>query len=624
MDAPALLRLTATSALLLTGLVVPGAALARALHLPVTVATAFSGSAVALYAGLLGLQFAGIAVSLTTLSTMLAVVTLAGALAARRMGADNSHPADVHGQAARYPFAPFASMGGWTWLYLTVWAALVLRIWQNPLAGPDIEFRWGFLAEQWLKFGSIDFYPPRSAADFTAYFWAESIPPGVAALNLWAFACAGESSGGWTIPALLLQVLTVHELVWRTAERVGGIRAARLAALAAAACPLLSWSVLLGQETGLTAIALAGLAWALTGWRENGERRWLAAAGLFASVGAVAREYGLVFPLLAAAGVIGLRSDRRAWLAFLVPATPGLVWPVRTWLLTGNPFHSLAVGGLFPVNERFVAWITFDAANLGAELKSPAGLLTLGRYLLLFAAPALCGGFTLGGLIRSHPRSAGWAAGSIGVIVGLWLLSVPLTNGGLFYSLRMLSPALALGCVAAGIGAAHLTAAPRTPGIFPAVFALVALAMLVPTSALPLDFRRMPLREWPVFRAPATETKDETVAALERLQRESGAGNRVGVILADGPGFQRRFGRTGLTVIPPWSPQADSLFDPALPPAEAARRWRASGITHLVVTKWQPNMDFFQQRSRWRQPPFETRIVAETSRTLVYSVNARD
>jgi hypothetical protein len=398
-----------------------------------------------------------------------------------------------------------------------------------------------------------------------------------------------------------------------------------LATLAAAACPLLSWATLLGQETGLTAIALAGIAWALTGWRENGERRWLAAAGLFASVGAVVREYGIVFPLLAAAGLLGLRSDRRAWLAFLLPAAAGLVWPLRTWLLTGNPFHSLAVGGLLPINERFVAWINFDAATLRSALWSAPGAMNLARYLLFFSVPALVGWLVVARMLRAHPRLAGWAAGAIALIIGLWILSVPFTNGGLFYSLRVLSPALALGCIGTGIGLAHITAPPRPNPVLPSVLvAGTCLALLVPTAALPLDFRSAPWREWPAFCRPAPAEADETVGAIARLQREADGKDRVGVILADGPGFQRRLADTGLTVIPPWSPQADSLFDASLPPAEAASRWRASGITHLVVTKWQPNVDFFQQHSRWRQPPFVTRLVAETSRTRVFAVTVQD
>src|SRR5687768_8242951 len=60
------------------------------------------------------------------------------------------------------------------------------RAWHEPLAGPDIEFRWSFLAEQMLRLGTLDFYPPRSAGDFFSYFWVESIPPGVAALHAWA------------------------------------------------------------------------------------------------------------------------------------------------------------------------------------------------------------------------------------------------------------------------------------------------------------------------------------------------------------------------------------------------------------------------------------------------------
>src|SRR6185436_4657850 len=97
-----------------------------------------------------------------------------------------------------------------------------------------IEFRWSFLAEQMLRIGSLEFYPPVSAEDFLSYFWAESIPPGASALHAWAYACAGGVRSIWTMPAVVLQMASLHEILWRTAARIGGISAARFACLAAA------------------------------------------------------------------------------------------------------------------------------------------------------------------------------------------------------------------------------------------------------------------------------------------------------------------------------------------------------------------------------------------------------
>src|SRR5262249_28717270 len=160
----------------------------------------------------------------------------------------------------------------------------------------------------------LDFYPPRSPDHFFAYFWVESIPPEVSALHTWAYACAGESQRAFTVPAVVLQVWSLHELVWRTAERIQGIGGARFAVLAAAACPLLTWSGLLAQETGLTTLSLIGVAFALHVWHETEQSRWAALAGLFAALGAAAREYGFVFPAFAIAVLAVVRADRRAFL----------------------------------------------------------------------------------------------------------------------------------------------------------------------------------------------------------------------------------------------------------------------------------------------------------------------
>ncbi|MBL9190410.1 MAG: hypothetical protein JNK23_23220 [Opitutaceae bacterium] len=605
--------------LLVAGLLLPGAMLMRALDVPRTVATCFTGSAVALYATVLALQLCGVPISLGTMAAGLAILSLVARLV--RGGTEQIQTPAPSPLSRAGLHQALGLFGGWTPLYALFWIAVLLRVWHAPLNGPDIEFRWGWLAEQMLARGSLDFYPPRSAGDFFDYFWAESIPPGVAALHTWAFACAGGAKAVWTIPATLLQIVALHEAIWRAAQYFGGERAARCACLAAAACPLLTWAVLLGQETGLTALALAGLAWSLIAWRNNHSGGWAALAGVFALLGASAREYGLVFPALAAASFVALRADRKSWLQFSLIAALALIWPLRAWLLTGNPFHSLAVGGIFPVNERFVAWVQAEAATLGLNWRDA------GRHLLLLAPAAVFGGGWLVLTALRRGRAAWWGVGAIAAVLALWAMSVPYTNGGLFYSLRVAAPALALGCIAAGEAlAATAWARGRLSWLAPLLLGGLMVANLAPTLALPLGHARTPWREWPAF-APqpelATGLTDEVVAIVARARAALPVGESV-VVLADGPGFQRRFAPIGIDVMPLWSPQADWLFDRSLSREATLRAWRDSSVRFVIIAKWQPNLDFFNRHSRWQEPPVRADFVGETRVAAVFALRAAE
>jgi hypothetical protein len=418
----------------------------------------------------------------------------------------------------------------------------------------------------------------------------------------------------WAAPAVALQFWSLHELLWQLAERTAGTRAARFACLCAAACPLLTWAVLLGQETGLTTLSLVGLTWSLLNWTRTRAPAWAAAAGLFAALGAAAREYGLVFPLLAGAGLLLARADRRAWIAFAAIAAISVIWPLRCAWRTGNPFYSLAVGGL-PTSPRFIAWIEADAETLGAPLRTMAGWREVGRYLALYAAPALLGWAGLVAAARRQSRGAGGLLAACAVVLALWVASVRYTNGGLFYSLRVTSPALALGALAAGI----LLAAPtgkRARALIATVVAALGLGMIVPSLALPQNPWHTPWRTWPAVTATIDWSHPDGTLAL--LLREG----PPRIVIADAPGFQRRFAAAGIRVIPPWSPDADWLFDPSMPAAEAARRWEASGVRYIVLTKWKTNLDFFNQHSRWGLPPFVVRPVSETSHTAVFAITA--
>jgi hypothetical protein len=617
--------LTARYVLLLAGLIVPGAVVLHALRLPATLALSFVGSTLALYVTVLVLQLFDLPISLGALVTGLLGFVVIARLAGRRRDA----VAESSSLLARdRRLNPLTGMGAWLPLYLLFWVAVLWRAWHEPLAGPDTEFRWSFLAEQMLRLRTLDFYPPRSAADFVSYFWVESIPPGAATLHAWAYACAGSTNAAWTIPAVVLQLWTLHDLLWQTAGRFGGPLAARCACFGAAACSLLTWSVLIGQETGLTALALVGIVFALHTWSETRNSGWAALAGIFAAVGASAREYGLVFPILAVAGLLALRAPRPAWFAFLSFAVIGIWWPLRTWLLTGNPFYSLPVGESLPVNERFIAWIEHDAEAFGAVLRTPAGWSNVARYLIFYAPTAVAGWLAIIAFTLRGRRDAGLTLVALIAVLGLWAASVRYTNGGLFYSLRVTSPALALGALAAGVViAAWMSAQPRVSWITKGAAGLLIVVLAMATLALPQNPWTTPRRQWPAFvRTSPTPrgTADETVAlTLRALSGPAGGDTRTrGVVVADGPGFQRRFLPTGVSALPLWSPQVDWLFDAQLTPAEAARQWRESRVSHIIVTKWQANLDFFNAHSRWARAPFQVQLVGETNATAIFAIRA--
>lgn len=629
---PSCLRL----ALLLAGLLVPGALLARALRLPRSLALWYVASAVLLYACALTLDFLHVPLSLASLAAALGSVSLVTGLASRgRRGAlaplstppenPTAAPALASDPAV---FVPFTRLGVLTPFLLLYWAIIAFLLFREPLAGPDTGFRWAWLPEQWLRLGNLNFYPPVSAKDFISYFWAESIPPGVASLHAWAFACGGSFAPAWVIPVTALQFLSLHDLAWRIGHKLGGPSAARAAAILLAACPFLAWSTRLAQETGLTAVATLGLAWSLLHLRDSRATGWAIATGLFAALGAITREYGLVFPALAVAALLFLRTSRRAWLGFILAAVPiALAWPLHVALRTGNPFYSLDLAGLFPVNRVFTRWVA-DNGIVFRSIFATTGWRDTVLWLVLAAAPAVVGWFALtlaalstsrGGrrppgavanapTAPSHHRSTLFALIAIAVLLALWLVSVPYTVGGPFYALRVASPALALGAVVAGIALA------RTRPLLLGMFLLITLPF---TLLLPESPRRLPLSEWPApWRAAPPPSPGAPEAILPAILAQ-----QPGTIITDSPGFQKLLLPHGVVAIPFWSPQIAWLFDPHTTPAEAARRWRSSGLHILVLSKFEPALAFVNRHARWTSPPFVIRQVGDSPGFVVLQVN---
>lgn len=589
-------------ALLLVGLLAPGFAWLRLLRLPASLAAAFLASAATIYALLLLFACLQVPITFWTLGAALAVL----------LGLAQLSP-------ARGPTSWDASLGhlhkwdGWTVLYAVFWAIVGYRLINQPLTGPDVAFRWSWLAEQIVRTGGLDFYPPRSGLDFTHYYWAESIPPGVASLYTWAYACGDSAHPLWTSPVVALQLLSLHELLWRLGHRWGGERVARRAVMLAAACPLLTWSILIGQETGLLAVAVLGLVWAIHQLAEAGEPRWAVLVGLFGVVAASTREYGLAFSLLAFA-VAWIVCPRRRPVWWAVAALPViLAWPVRSWIVTGNPFYSLDVAGLFPTNDIFVAWTSAFHREHHFSL-SPESWRYLGRYALFWSAPALMGLVAAIGLCwrLREARILITFAGLSGV---LWFLSVNHTAGGLFYSTRVLAPAFALLVLPAAYATVALVHSRLAQTLVTTALTLVMVESLPRTLVLP-ENPYSPATRWAsAGREFVDSVREDEAQLVERL-----LAMKPRRILADDASLQRPFTLRGIEVVPLWSPEVAWLFDPQLDPRIVARRWGASGLRYVVVGKSGASREFLDRRAGWRAPYFQIKVVSEIGERLVLDV----
>jgi hypothetical protein len=612
-DAADLFFTAARLGLLFTGLLLPGAMLLRALRLPPTLAGSFLASAALLYASVVLGTLLHVPLSLGTLAAALGLATLVATAWSRRTGPP---PAPVEGTG---PFSFLFGLGAWSPLYALFWAVIIWRLVTQPLNGGDVDFRWSWLAEQLLQHRTLDFYPPLTAADFGKYFWIESIPPGVASLHAWAYACGGSTREVWASAGVWLQLLALHDLVWRLAFNWGGRPAARRAVLLAAAVPMLNWSFLMGQETGLTALAVCGLCFALTRWLEARTDRWLALAAIAAVVGASSREYGLAFPALGLAGLLLLRAPRRALLIFAALALPlAVAWPVRTWVLTGNPFYSLRAGGLFPVHAFFVDWAASISSDSPRVFSTWAGWLALTRYLVLFAPAALLGWLAVTVQVFRRQLAARWCILCIAVPVALWFASVRYTGGGLFYSLRVLSPAFALGAAFGGFTLSALRVSLGMRRAWDLGLIALVLVTLPSTLTLPQNPSHLSPKDWLAAGNWFVDGSRRTDAELSRQLATMPDHDRI---LSECVSLPRSLAPAGIAVVPLWSPEVAWLFDRHLPPAEVARHWHHSGLHYVVMTRSPAQLEFLARRAMWVEPFFKVRKAWQSDAYIVLEVS---
>ena len=562
----------------LGGLLVPGWLLTRCLPSAAPAVSAFLGSALILFHGILLLDGIGAPINVVSVALWL-LATSAALVGIRRRWAPT--PASIGPPPAVAQLLP---PGAVKWLPAIAigFGALLLRGLLDPLSGWDTYFRWDRLARLLLETGSLDAYPAVTAADFALYPWPEGIPPLLPVLHFWIYAVSGGPAAELTLGVVALVTALLFALTarfsrerWQSAE-AGWVSVALLGTSA-----LAGWSLAMGQETGLTALTLVAMLYFLHRYREQRRTADAVWAGLAAATGALSRDYCLVYLLVGAVTLLGHQDRRHGLRLFLGSAVAAIApWYLRNAWITGNPLYSHDLAGLFPVNEVFVMWMRTGGTFAGFSAQEGSLLSTL-RLLGVLAGPLLLAGAA--GFLLQPFAGRRVLVGAAAVMGVLWLWSVHQTFGGIPYSTRILTPVLAVCAVGAGwIG--RLPSA-RLRGVLAAVVLLLTVDASRRAWFLPTDPYTSPFRwsfdGWRELRDFSIRVRTPAVwSAL--VDAADGRG-----ILVDHPNYHGFVRQAGGQAVPLFSPVAAPLFAEGRL-EDRLRQLRENGIRFVVLTQGSP------------------------------------
>ncbi len=430
----------------LAAFLMPGWLLSRILPVPAPFGAAFIGSCILLHSTVILLQVGRVPLHQGTVGLGIVLTSIAMAVWLLQRHAEPIATKAIHIRTGLPSIL-------WTIPCAIASASVLTRIVLDPLSGFDNGFRWDYLARLMVARQSLDGYPPVTAEDFEYYAWCDSIPPMVASLNFLIYSMTGSIAPSLTAIRIGGEAVVVASLVYRNSQLLWGDRAGMASVAFLSSSALALWALAIGQETGLTTISLLGLLYFLELHRRRPAPRLLFWAALAASLGSLAREYGLSFVALGCAVLLARGRPWREWALFLTVATAvAAPWYIRTWLLTGNPIFPMSLGGLLPGNLMHETTMHGIASiwGLNRQIGAFASFsLSLGAVAALL--PVIGG---LVGMLRSG-RSGVPIVLAIVLVTGLWIWSLPYTGGGWAYSTRVLMPALALLAVFSGWIALH-------------------------------------------------------------------------------------------------------------------------------------------------------------------------
>ena len=548
----------------------PGWLASRRLGSPAPLLTAFLLSAALWFHLVLACELVGLRLDRSSLIGGWSILCLLSVALARRTAAPGGPGGWEH-------FKPRGSEWVWAAVAAIGLASITVRAIVDPLSGWDNLFRWDYLARAIIVHGDLNFYPPVRAVDFEVYSWCDGIPPLVPLLNLWVYIVTGVMNPAITAVRISGESVLIGMTVFGLGREFWGPRAGWPAVALLGTSALFLWGVAMGQETGLLALTLLALLWLLERHHRDHLSSSVFWAGLAAGVGALSRDYGLAFPLLGFVILAVQRPRPKTMMLFVVTAIAVAgPWYLRNWVRTGNPVFPLALGGLFPANPAY-SDIMLRIRNVHSLAPNHINFGLLAQTLVIIAGAALAAG--LAGVALARRRSSALLAAFL-LTIGLWLWSVPWTAGGLNYSLRVLTPAIAL-CAVLGGWLGNLP-----PGVGRAAVLTAVLIFSCDAARrawlLPV-FPRVPpipwtFEDWRLVRLDIHHVEENPLWNYVVATADGG------LIAVDNPNAHvalvNRGGRTSML----FSPVLAGCFDPAHPFADTVRQLREKNVRLFVLS----------------------------------------
>ena len=445
----------------------------------------------------------------------------------------------------------------------------------QPLSGYDTTIRWSLLAEEILSAGHFNYYPPLNAADFRHVFFVDSIPPMCQFSYFWLYASLGKLQFQWTAIFVVFQYLLILFFCFRLAEKLAGRSAAFFATATLATSVIFFWSIVMGQETGLTALSVVATLYYILSAGEGDEPGAMTVAGFATALGVLSREYGWAF-LFCGLAVAFFKNVKWRHIVLYVTTVFALAapWYVRTWILSGNPFYSNPVGGLFAVNAVHCQLLRHYETVLSLTIDPLQKLRFLGFLVAsksLLAIPAgLLGLWVL--------RRQYWVHFSLAICGLTWAYSVSHTGGGLYYSTRVLSPVFVLLAVASGCFLAKLQDRDwLVRGATVLVVGLISVTALLQEVIVPGHLETVQSEQW--YREGFTAKTPD--AWVPQLFEGIPLGSRC---LSDWGGAWVAMRARGVEIVPVWSPDAAIVFDQKCSAEEIVDDLRKRNIRWVMIS----------------------------------------
>ena len=572
---------------LVLGYFLPGYFLSSILRSPEMLVSSFVISLLVLFSGVMLFQLLGVPISFAPMMTYLSVIScLLGYIAVCYR--PRSDPEKPPCEPLSFQHCTIVALVAITLFFL------FCRITVHPLPGPDTVFRWNLLARRLLELGNLDFYPPRLPGDFRIYFYVDAMPAFVASSYWWLYSCLGGYYPQFTSALILFQTLSILVLVYRLASHVYSPVAGLLAMGILCSSRLFLWASSMGQETGYTALSLVGILFFLNNGKQRSQMSAAVLAALFCSLGILAREYGWCFLACGLISMAFFGYARRPLCLFLfVSFICGAPWYLRTLILTANPFYSIDVAGLFPVNPVFGQIMENLSNHIGVRTwRLHDWQMHISAVVLLAPLPCV---FALLEVCREPQRCRIYMASALLVFI-TWLFSVGFT-ANVAYSLRVLNPFVCILAVLAGGFAASRMRFRSSRFVYFSVIVITLCTTSAYALAFPFQPQEIPLRYWPkmlIHRQAVTLPESKIRNLLPELRKY---GSRT---LADSHYFYTELLGTEVEVVPIWSPEVSFLFLDYVPAEEMQRRLIELGIHSAVLLDIPLMNKFYEQSSLYR------------------------